>query len=187
MAEGYPTAACVLDLNRCSLVFEDIASLLKGIKHFVNKIRSYQSDAIIGIVRIKNGFKEYVKSTQYADIKFNVLIRGETHNIVGEVQFLLKTMETFKKRAHNLYSIQREEEFIEQTACKVLPFLLDADKQRLVMATLGDAKGLQRWMIFRNKNAQDVLPDFDTLRLVLESGNMRCLKWMISFKQQVED
>eukprot|EP01083_Nonionella_stella_P282642 961769_1 len=25
MTEGYPTAACVLDLNRCSLVFEDMA------------------------------------------------------------------------------------------------------------------------------------------------------------------
>eukprot|EP01083_Nonionella_stella_P256747 879597_1 len=67
MAESYPTGACVLDLNRCSLVFEDITSLLKGIKHFVNKVRSYQSDAIIGIVRVKNGFKQYIESTQYAD------------------------------------------------------------------------------------------------------------------------
>eukprot|EP01083_Nonionella_stella_P174691 606327_1 len=187
MTEGYPTAACVLDLNRCSLVFEDITSLLKGIKHFVNKIRSYQSDAIIGIVRIKNGFKEYIKSPQYADVKLNVLIRGESHNIVGEVQFLLKTMESFKKRAHNLYSIEREEEFMEQTASKVLPLLLDGDKQHLVMAKLGDAKGLQRWMIFRNKTAQDVLPDDDTLKLVLQSGNMRCLKWIISFQQQIDN
>eukprot|EP01083_Nonionella_stella_P270485 916014_1 len=187
MEESYPTAACVLDLNRCSLVFEDITSLLKGIKHFVNKIRSYQSDAIIGIVRIKNGFKEYIKSPQYADVKLNVLIRGESHNIVGEVQFLLKTMESFKKRAHNLYSIEREEEFMEQTASKVLPLLLDGEKQHLVMAKLGDAKGLQRWMIFRNKTAQDVLPDEDTLELVLQSGNMRCLKWIISFQQQIDN
>eukprot|EP01083_Nonionella_stella_P054077 142859_1 len=187
MEESYPTAACVLDLNRCSLVFEDITSLLKGIKHFVNKIRSYQSDAIIGIVRIKNGFKEYIKSPQYADVKLNVLIRGESHNIVGEVQFLLKTMESFKKRAHNLYSIEREEEFMEQTASKVLPLLLDGDKQHLVMAKLGDAKGLQRWMIFRNKTAQDVLPDEDTLELVLQSGNMRCLKWIISFQKQIHN
>eukprot|EP01083_Nonionella_stella_P185689 677686_1 len=95
-------------------------------------------------------------------------------------------METFKKRAHNLYSIQREEEFIEQTACKVLPFLLDADKQRLVMATLGDAKGLQRWMIVTNTTAHDVLPDFTTLIHALGSGNMRCLKWMCSLKEQIE-
>eukprot|EP01083_Nonionella_stella_P239149 837342_1 len=96
-------------------------------------------------------------------------------------------MEAFKKRAHNLYSIEREQEFMDQTASKVLPLLLDGDKQRLVMAKLGDAKGLQRWMIFRNKNAQDVLPDFDTLRLVLESGNMRCLKWMGSLQQQIHN
>eukprot|EP01083_Nonionella_stella_P274647 932372_1 len=94
-------------------------------------------------------------------------------------------METFKKRAHNLYSIQREEEFMQQTAAQVLPLLLDADKQRKVMVKLGDTKGLQRWMIFRNKAAQDVLPDFDSLKHVLDSGNMRCVKWMLSFKEQV--
>eukprot|EP01083_Nonionella_stella_P147337 464710_1 len=96
-------------------------------------------------------------------------------------------MESFKKRAHNLYSIEREEEFMEQTASKVLPLLLDGDKQHLVMAKLGDAKGLQRWMIFRNKTAQDVLPDEDTLKLVLQSGNMRCLKWIISFQKQIHN
>eukprot|EP01083_Nonionella_stella_P276440 939316_1 len=95
-------------------------------------------------------------------------------------------METFKKRAHNLYSIQREEEFMQQTAAQVLPLLLDADTQRKVMVKLADPKGLQRWMIFRNKTAQDVLPDFDTLKHVLDSGNMQCVKWMISFKEQVE-
>eukprot|EP01083_Nonionella_stella_P271371 919525_1 len=96
-------------------------------------------------------------------------------------------METFKKRAHNLYSIEREEEFMQQTASKVLPLLLGAETQRLVMAKLTDTKGLQRWMVFRNKSAPDVLPDFDALKHVLDSGNMRCLKWMISFKQQIED
>eukprot|EP01083_Nonionella_stella_P025033 68974_1 len=96
-------------------------------------------------------------------------------------------METFKKRAHNLYSIEREEEFMDQTASNVLPLLLDGEKQRLVMAKLGDAKGLQRWMIFRNKTAQDVLSDFETLELVLQSGNIRCLKWMISFKEQIDN
>eukprot|EP01083_Nonionella_stella_P239150 837344_1 len=96
-------------------------------------------------------------------------------------------MEAFKKRAHNLYSIEREQEFMDQTASKVLPLLLDGDKQRLVMAKLGDAKGLQRWMILRNKTAQDVLPGIDTLKLVLQSGNIRCLKWMTSFEEQIVD
>eukprot|EP01083_Nonionella_stella_P082035 226366_1 len=74
---------------------------------------------------------------------------------------------------------------MEQTASKVLTLLLDGDKQHLVMDKLGDAKGLQRWMIFRNKTAQDVLPNRNTLKLVLQSGNMRCLKWIISFQQQI--
>eukprot|EP01083_Nonionella_stella_P056604 148946_1 len=96
-------------------------------------------------------------------------------------------MEIFKRQAHNLYSIEREEEFIEQTASKVLPLLLDGDKQHLVMTKLGDAKGLQRWMVSRNKTAQDVLPNFETLKHVLGSGNMQCLKWMLSFRQRIED
>eukprot|EP01083_Nonionella_stella_P274646 932371_1 len=95
-------------------------------------------------------------------------------------------METFKKRAHNLYSIQREEEFMQQTAAQVLPLLLDADTQRKVMVKLADTKGLQRWMIFRNKTAQDLLPDVGTLEHVLGSGNMQCVKWIVSFKEQVE-
>eukprot|EP01083_Nonionella_stella_P174918 607692_1 len=95
-------------------------------------------------------------------------------------------METFKKRAHNLYSIQREEEFMQQTVAQVLPLLLDAERQREVMIKLTDIKGLHRWMLFRNKTAHDVLPDLNTLKNVLDSGNMRCLKWILSFKQQVE-
>eukprot|EP01083_Nonionella_stella_P147339 464718_1 len=54
------------------------------------------------------------------------------------------------------------------------------------MATLGDAKGLQRWMIVTNTTAHDVLPDFTTLIHALGSGNMRCLKWMGSLKEQIE-
>eukprot|EP01083_Nonionella_stella_P047915 128311_1 len=155
--EAFPTSACILDLNRCSFVFADIATLLKGLQHFVNKVWCYQSGSIIGIVRIKNGFKEYIKTTQYADIKLNVLIRGESNNIVGEVQFLLKTMESFKKRAHNLYSIEREEEFMEKSASKILPILLDDEIQRKFMAVSGDVKGLQQWMVYMNKTASDLV------------------------------
>ena len=75
-----------MDLNRCSLIFQDITSLLEALSLFVNKVHSFQTGAIIGIVRCKNGFSEYVKQAQYADIKLNVMIRGPKANLVGEVQ-----------------------------------------------------------------------------------------------------
>ena len=57
----------------------------------MNKVNYYQSGHIIGIVRDKNGFIEYVQDgVQYADIKLNVLIKGKHNNIIGEIQFLLQ-------------------------------------------------------------------------------------------------
>eukprot|EP01084_Bolivina_argentea_P018482 34412_1 len=103
--QAYPASACVLDFNRCALIFNDISTLLKSLQLFVNKVKYYQSGNIIGIVRDKNLFIEYVKNVQYADIKLNVLIKGTHNNIIGEVQFLLQTMKEFKNKAHNLYSI----------------------------------------------------------------------------------
>ena len=93
--EQYPASACVLDLNRCCLIFNDISTLLRAIKLFVNKVNYYQSGSIIGIVRDKNGFIEYVRDgVQYADIKLNVLIKGKHNNIIGEIQFLLQVSQS---------------------------------------------------------------------------------------------
>eukprot|EP01083_Nonionella_stella_P039706 108011_1 len=121
--ERFPTSACVLDLNRCSLTFNDIGTMLKAIQMFENKVQFYKSDSIIGIVRNKNDFKTFGDDPQYADIKKNVLIKGAVHNIIGEVQFLLRRMKEFKAISHNLYSIQREKEFIDNTVSAILPLL----------------------------------------------------------------
>eukprot|EP01084_Bolivina_argentea_P087015 157222_1 len=130
--EPFPTSACVLDLNRCSLTFNDIGSMLKAIKMFENKVNFYKSDAIIGIVRDKNDFTQFVDHPQYADIKKNVLIKGKVHNIIGEVQFLLRRMKEFKAISHNLYCIQREKEFIDSTVSAILPLLMSEKRQILV-------------------------------------------------------
>merc|ERR1712228_1111778 len=108
--EPYPASACVIDFNRCALIFDDISSLLCGLKLFVNKVKYYQSGNIIAIARDKNGFIEYVKEAQYADIKLNVVIKGKHNSIIGEVQFLLRAMKEYKDKAHNLYAIQRKED-----------------------------------------------------------------------------
>merc|ERR1712087_738347 len=114
-------SACVIDFNRCALIFEDISALLRGLKLFVNKVKYYQSGNIIGIARDKNGFIEYLKEAQYADIKLNVVIKGKHNSIIGEVQFLLRAMREYKDKAHNLYAIQRNEDAFKVSITPTLP------------------------------------------------------------------
>eukprot|EP01083_Nonionella_stella_P110064 321828_1 len=160
----YPTSAKVLDFNRCSLVFNDISALLFALQLFQNKVNYYQSGSIIGIVRGKNGFKEYIDETQYSDIKLNVLIRGKHNNIVGEVQFLLRAMKDYKAKAHNLYYIQRQKEFMETSASSILPLLLNEDKQLFVAGNKGDVNALCNLMVMNNKTEEDVMKVDDESR-----------------------
>merc|ERR1712176_806386 len=138
--EQYPSSACVIDFNRCALIFDDISSLLRGLKLFVNKVKYYQSGNIIDIARDKNGFIEYVKQPQYADVKLNVVIKGRHNSIIGEVQFLLRAMKDYKDKAHNLYAIQRKEEVITTSISKTLPILLDQKKDIQGIACEGEVK-----------------------------------------------
>eukprot|EP01083_Nonionella_stella_P222736 794511_1 len=155
--EIYPTSACVLDFNRCALVFDDIGTLLMGLNRFTNRVKHYESGNIIGIVRVKNGFVDYNKETQYADIKLNVLIKGARLNIVGEVQFLLQRMLDFKKKAHNLYAIQRQAEYMESSVKQILPLLTDDTKELFVAGNSGDVRSLLRVMVIHNKTDQDLM------------------------------
>eukprot|EP01083_Nonionella_stella_P039281 106840_1 len=155
--ERYPTTACCLDLNRCSLIFNDITTLLNALRLFANKVKYYQSGCIIGIVRVKNGFTEYVKQTQYADIKLNVLIKGVSNNILGEVQFLLEDMMVFKHKAHNLYSIERQKEYIQNSVSLILPSLNDSDKKMFIAAKQGNVNSLCELMVLNTKTHKDIL------------------------------
>eukprot|EP01083_Nonionella_stella_P237259 832481_1 len=155
--ERFPTSACVLDLNRCALTFNDIGTMLKAIQMFENKVKFYQSDSIIGIVRDKNDFKQFVDHPQYADIKKNVLIKGKVHNIIGEVQFLLRRMKAFKAISHNLYYIQREKEFMDNTVSAILPLLISEERQIFVAGNKGDERALCDLMVVNNKSTQDLM------------------------------
>ena len=155
--EPYPASACVIDFNRCALIFDDISSLLRGLKLFVNKVKYYQSGNIIGIARNKNGFIEYVKEAQYADIKLNVIIKGKHNSIIGEVQFLLRAMKEYKEVAHNLYAIQRKEEAIKTSVSATLPILLSQQKEITEVACRGNLKKMLTLMITQNKGIKDLL------------------------------
>merc|ERR1712130_312579 len=155
--EDYPASACVLDLNRCALIFEDISSLLCGLKLFVNKVKYYQSGNIIAIARDKNGFIEYLQEAQYADIKLNVVIKGKHNSIIGEVQFLLRAMKEYKDMAHNLYAIQRKEEAMVSSVSATLPILLDQKKEIMEVACRGNVKKMNSLMVLQNKGIKDVM------------------------------
>eukprot|EP01084_Bolivina_argentea_P022874 42541_1 len=157
--EPFPTSACLLDLNRCTILFDDISNLLQGLQLFANAIKSKNAGCVVDIVREKNTFMEYTHDNpQYADVKFNVLIHHTKKNIsiVGEVQFLLKTMMNFKKSAHNLYEITRNQEYVENVM-EVLEIVNDKNKMIFVAGNLGDVNSLCELMVAHNKTPKDLL------------------------------
>eukprot|EP01083_Nonionella_stella_P227376 806796_1 len=103
----FPTCACILDYNRCELIFGDIGGMIMGLNILKSKIENGRAGCIKQIVRDKNGFRKLqrkraavnneeadaiqsidaqdinVRDTSYADIKINVLIKGKNKNIVG--------------------------------------------------------------------------------------------------------
>ena len=155
--EPYPASACVIDFNRCALIFDDISSLLRGLQLFVNKVKYYQSGNIIAIARDKNGFIEYVKEAQYADIKLNVVIKGKHNSIIGEVQFLLRAMKEYKDMAHNLYAIQRKEDAIKSSVSATLPLLVNQKKEILGNVCVGNVKKMCSLMVLQNQSVEDLL------------------------------
>eukprot|EP01083_Nonionella_stella_P039580 107637_1 len=176
--EKFPTSANVLDINRCSLIFEDIGAMLKGLKLFDEAVRNHNENdiCITQIIRNKNGWKEYSHNNPtYADIKLNVVIHGEYHSIIGEVQFLLRSMMFFKNVQHPLYTIQRKKEFITSMG-DILPFLTDIKKTLNVNASLGNVNGLCDAMVTQHLDVEEIVSNFDTLCL---SGHLRALKCLI--------
>merc|ERR1712228_942864 len=189
--EPYPASACVIDFNRCALIFDDISSLLCGLKLFVNRVKYYQSGNIIGIARDKNGFKEYLEEAQYADIKLNVVIKGKHNSIIGEVQFLLRAMKEYKEVAHNLYAIQRKEEAIRSSVSATLPILLNQQKEIMGIACSGNVKKMCSLMIIQNKEIKDVMfvdnnSGNNAFHSICELGHLKLLKFLESMMDKTE-
>merc|ERR1712228_1149983 len=189
--EPYPASACVIDFNRCALIFDDISSLLCGLKLFVNKVKYYQSGNIIAIARNKNGFIEYLEEAQYADIKLNVVIKGKHNSIIGEVQFLLRAMKEYKEVAHNLYAIQRKEEAIRSSVSATLPILLNQQKEIVEVACSGNEKRMCSLMILQNKGVKDLMfvdkkSGNNIFHNICKVGHLKLLKFLESMMDQKE-
>ena len=123
---------------------------------FQEKISSKEF-SIVEICRIKNGFVQYKhEAATYTDIKFNVVIKGHKISIIGEVQFLLKRMFEFKKIAHRLYSIQRNQEYVDDLS-ELLPTKLDLTKQLFIFAARNNIDGITDLMVTHGFDQNDIL------------------------------
>ena len=168
--EKYPTAAHLLDLIRCTIIFEDIRELNEFLPLFVEQIES-KTSCIIGIVRCKNGWNEIrsdLSNLKYVDIKLNVIVKsdskdnknGKEFSLVGEIQFLLKLMSNFKLKAHSLYGIERLQEFVANIK-KLKPLMIDFEKELFTLASHGDSKGLMLFLVNNMLNINDILNYYD--------------------------
>ena len=102
--KSYPTSACIVDLLRCSITFENSESLLNGLNKIINEINNGKIEGIKKILRIKNGFKDILNwknfnDAQYVDVKLNVLYENEDETLqqIVEIQCLLKSLLDAKK------------------------------------------------------------------------------------------
>ena len=84
--EEWPKTAKILDLNRCSIIFDTCTQLIRGLHFFTNCVALGKAGCITRICRIKNGWKDIknwknVKDYGYRDIKFNVVIDAYGNNM----------------------------------------------------------------------------------------------------------
>ncbi|ETO35691.1 hypothetical protein RFI_01368 [Reticulomyxa filosa] len=126
----FPKSAHIIDVVRCQVNFLSIVHLRDGLLHFEKELSKYLGHTL-DVMRIKNGFEASTPradvSTQalysrrlniaipseYKDIKVNIVyIHNDGESIVGEVQFLLDSMASWKQQQHQMYEISRQEEFI---------------------------------------------------------------------------
>ena len=67
----------------------------------------------------------------------------------------------YANKAHNLYNITLEKEYIENSVSKLLPMLMDQDKE-LFIVKYGDTKALCRLMTISNATPQDIMKTDET-------------------------
>ena len=119
----WPHTRHVLDLLRCSVVFDTIDDLVKGVKKFIaeNEKNPFHQNVASPIVRLKNGFSDIgdkcwelpLSSINYCDIKINMRF-GQ---LIGEIQFIPKFMLDAKRMGHGIYSFVRKQNLFH-SICK---------------------------------------------------------------------
>ena len=134
----WPATSQIVDLIRCSYTFNTCKEMYEAMTRFEKYIKQGKGGSIKRILRVKNMFSQYkafhdkfatlaLPKFSYCDIKFNVLISYGEKSIIGEMQFLLKFMDTAKHIGHSLYGIVRRREFVDN----VTSMMNDVDRKKI--------------------------------------------------------
>ena len=126
----WPRCSHILDVIRCSCVFNTPKDLLIALKLICNEYsferrhNKNKYDTLQFIVRIKNGFKNIainnindcnLNEFNYCDVKLNMLISDRSGfqkiSMICEIQLLLSFMLKVKKNGHASYSFVRNENY----------------------------------------------------------------------------
>jgi len=179
--QPFPTSACLLDIVRCTLVFDDLAGMVQGIKHFESEIFWSNNYCLKRILRVKNGFTEAFGTSdairyEYTDIKFNVgVVRldgaSRATEVICECQFLLKQMNTFKHKSHKLYSIFRQKEYFENL--KLVSSLKKDWKSQFASACQSlDAAKITQMILDKGIATLDEIPNAESCVMsIVHAGN----------------
>eukprot|EP01084_Bolivina_argentea_P244090 408992_1 len=92
-------------------------------------------------------------------------------------------MKQFKDKAHNLYSIQRQQDYVSNNVSLILPNLLDENIQLFVAASMGNVNGICKLMAINNKTKKDIMKiDEESQESIIMSviglGNEKCFRFL---------
>lgn len=100
----FPHAACIIDVTRCSVAFENVADLMEGFQRVTSE--ACQEQFGYKVVRYKNKF--HADSTAiFKNIMVNALVNVDGVELVGELQLTTLEYLELKKVNHRFYTITR--------------------------------------------------------------------------------
>eukprot|EP01083_Nonionella_stella_P088632 247115_1 len=149
----FPSSGQILDIARCTIILQDMPTMLKTLRILEEKIGNGEGHNIEGVLRKKNLFRDYsFKNPGYCDVKLNVEVFSksvESIAIVAEIQVMVQFMNTFKKEiSHKLYQIQRQQEHFEKMT-KISKKLTEFEPNFTAILAKGKVKDLCKFMIER--------------------------------------
>ena len=194
----YPPSAQLLDIVRCSLVYQNPSDLMNGINIVMERCKKGDTH-LKAVLRKKNMFienKQEFKDNplyRYADIKLNCLMEFRGKSMIVEIQYLLQFMVNFKQGCHKLYAITRSEEFINDMTS--ILSISNKDKQRELMFlihsedTSANVKVLAQFLLSYKEDVDLEKIDDNGLNVwhyICQLGHLRMLKFLMSIHSKEE-
>eukprot|EP01083_Nonionella_stella_P039752 108137_1 len=118
----FPQCSKLLDIVRCSILFDSVGELVIGYEKMMSFINSSEQ---FQVARIKNGFSDVNNDEGYRDIKLNIIFKSNVFkgvNMICEIQMILSGYLSVKKKSHKLYKIDRRRHYFDLVTGNNLPF-----------------------------------------------------------------